>query len=674
MMAPGTIVEYIDKQKIICAAVLEIKNQRLRLLTENNREVKLSFARIAHKGRMSLDLSAGRDKAAEALKERAKQRKDLAESVDIRELWEILHSEQEWIDLKTMTDFSFPDEPSEDHESAVMRAFFSDKKYFKFRQDAFFPFTEEQREQMGAQAREEARKRRIREQGGDWLKKVLSSDDTDDTKDTKDRNFSQTLSEEEQEYADILKSYYLFEKESPHYELGRAMVQQAGIGDTENLFRFFVRIGIWTRDENIDLYRYEIPTDFSEKVMKCTLDRVGTSGKISCGNHRRDLTGLPLITIDGQATLDYDDALSLEKRNGEYLLGVHIADVSHFVEKDSPLDREAVQRASSIYMPDCKIPMLPPCLAEDHCSLRAGEVRPATSTMIRIRPDGEILDYEIFSSFIRVSAQLTYHEVNIMAEDDGDISALLHIARQFRNQRLANGAVQISLPEINVWIDDKGELVVNRTNRESPGRMLVAELMIMANWLKARFLAENGLPAIFRSQPAPRERLYKEEEGSLFQNWMQRKLLSRFVLSTEPEPHSGLGLDAYVTGTSPIRKYSDLITQRQLRALFGFGKPYNSEDVQHTIHSLEQPMRHVSRIQNRRKHYWLLKYLEGKTGQKEEAIVLGKRKNSYQVLIPEYMVECPVPAAGVKLKPEDIIRVIIQHADARKDILTVFMG
>ena len=141
------------------------------------------------------------------------------------------------------------------------------------------------------------------------------------------------------------------------------------------------------------------------------------------------------------------------------------------------------------------------------------------------------------------------------------------------------GAVQIIVPEINVWVNDDRKVSVNKINRESPGRMLVSEIMILANWLMAKFLAENGMPAIFRSQPDPRERLYRGDEGTLFQNWMQRRYLSRFVLDHTSSKHSGLGLDAYVTATSPIRKYFDLTTQRQLRALLGLEQPYTADEI-----------------------------------------------------------------------------------------------
>jgi exoribonuclease-2 len=205
--------------------------------------------------------------------------------------------------------------------------------------------------------------------------------------------------------------------------------------------------------------------------------------------------------------------------------------------------------------------------------------------------------------------------------------------------------------------------------------MLVAEIMIMANWLMARLLAEHGVPAIFRSQPAPRDRLYRGEEGTLFQHWMQRRLLSRFALGHGPEAHSGLGLNAYVTATSPIRKYFDLVTQRQMRAIFGLEDPYTADEIDGILAALETPMASVGRLQAGRQRYWLLKYLEQRVGQKEEAIVLLRRRASYQILLTDYMLECDLPISGyLDLKPEDLVQVTLQKVNARKDVVLPAIG
>ena len=642
---------------------MEVKNKKLRLLTENDREVKLSLGRVSHKSSTCMDLSLSRYKLVESLKKTANIRKDLAGSVNIRELWDILHAEQEWIDLATMTGLCFPANPDGDHEAAVVRAIFNDRLYFKFDLDRFFPNSEKRVEQIAAHRREEARRNRIIEEGGAWLKTVNGD---------KGSFSPDSLS---LEYVKILKSFYLFEKESTHYALGKAMLEKAGIRDSEAIFQLLVKLGIWDKNENIELHRYKIPITFPAEVTKSAAELAGSTSDISTYRGREDLTMLPVITIDGQSTTDFDDALSIEEMDDHYRLGIHISDVGHYIKKEDIIDQEALARGSSIYMLDRKIPMIPACLAEDLCSLKAGELRPAISVIVKLSRFFELIDFEIIPSLVRVKQQLTYYDVNLIAEDDREIGILYDIAKKFREFRLGRGAVQITLPEINIRINEAGELTISRIQRESPGRMLVEEIMIMANWLMARFLAKQDAPAIFRSQPEPRGRLYKGNEGSLFQNWMQRKLLSRYVLGMEPEHHSGLGLEAYVTATSPIRKYYDFATQRQVRAILGLEEPYSIEEIQRIIQLLEQPMSCVLKIQNSRHRYWLLKYLETRIGQKEEAVVLFKRKNSYQILMKEYMIECELPvSSGIDLKPGDLIQIRLQHVNARKDVLSVYMG
>ncbi len=663
-MESGFVVEYIDKQRILCAVVLEAKQQRLRLLTENAREVSLPPNRLSHQSSARLDLSLGRERIVDTLKRLATRRHALMREVDIRELWEVLNTEQEWIDLGTMTAFCFPESPSSDHESAVIRAFFENRRYFKFKNDEFFPHSENHVAQLIAREQEDARRRMLIQEGSEWLRRAL----VDPAHAKAARNGGPAA-----EFAAILKSYCIFGKDSPLHDIGRAMAAVCRVEQPEDLFPWLVRLGILDQDANLELIREGIPEAFPAEV-QAAADRIAAqAGRLEADGPRRDLTDLPMMTIDGQSTLDYDDALSIQDLGDAYLIGVHIVDVAHHVKRGDAIDQEALARGSSIYMPDHRIPMLPPLLAEGVCSLKAGEVRPAISTFIKVNPFGAVVSYDICASLIRVRHQRTYYDVNLSADEDADIVHLRRIAEAFREFRLDQGAVQITLPDVNVWIDESGEVNLSRLNRESPARMLVSELMIMANWIMARFLRDNGLPAIFRTQPEPKERLYKRNEGNLFQNWMQRRRLNRFVLDTAAARHSGLGLDAYITATSPIRKYFDLITQRQIRAALGLEDPYTVKEIASLLQLLEQPMAAVSRVQHHRHQYWLLRYLEQCVGDQAEAIVLQRRRNGYQVLLTDYMVECDMPVSGGQtLKPEQVIEVTIQNVNARKGLLAVF--
>ncbi len=667
-METGTVIEFIDRQKVVCAVVQEVGNQRLRLLTENNREVSLAESRLLHSNARRLDSGLGRQQLVAQLQQIAAQRKELAAAVNIEELWEVLHSEQEWIDLPTMTEFCFSRACTSDHEAAVFRAFFANRLYFKFDHDRFFPLLPQQVEQALARARAAARQAAMIERGGLWLRRAFDSGQAERP---------QALLQDFPEFLDILKSYYIFDTDSPHAPLGRMLLAKAGIDRIGRLFRMLVQLGIFTEHENTDIVRLNIPVAFSSDLERASMHLQTAATATVDQQARRDLTGLHLITIDGQYTLDFDDALSLEVQGNNYRVGIHVADVGACIRPNDLLDQEAQGRGSSIYLPDQKIPMLPPSLAEGLCSLKAGTARPAISILITLSADAEVVDHEIVASHVRVADQLSYYDANVLlGEGNRRLAQLCDLAVRFRRQRLEKGAIQISLPEINLWLSDDGSINLGRVSRESPGRMLVAEMMILANWVMARFLTTHQLPAVFRCQAPPRERLYQGiNGGTLFQHWMQRKQLSRFMLRSTAEPHAGLGLEAYVTATSPIRKYYDLVTQRQIRAALGFEAPLNQQEIDDIILKTQQPMAHVSKIQYLRQRYWLLKYLESHIGAREEALVLSRRREGYLVLLTEYMLECSISLPpNVVLKPEDLIQVTIQHVNARKDMLVLFLS
>ena len=665
----GNIVEYIDHQKIICAVVQQVKEKRLRLLAETNREVNLSSARLSHHSRHRLDAALSRDETIAILKETAARRHRLAAQIDIKNLWKILNEEQAWIDLATMTGLCFPDAADSDHESAVVRAFFQDRLYFKFNHDRFFPHSESQVEQILHRRRKEARQQKLIDAGTAWLKKISPVSATPAAAGTG------PLPAPPAPIVDILKTYYLFGKEARDAAVAVTILKNAGIDRDRDLFTTLTAAGIFSKDENIELLRKDIPIEFSPQVIKHA-DALGNAANMELqAGQRVDLTQLPLMTIDGQATLDFDDAISIENEGKNYRIGIHITDVAHYIRKNDPIDINAMGRASSIYMPDQKIPMIPPVLSEGLFSLKAGKIRPAISTRVLMTPWGDILEYDVVPSLIRVSSQLFYRDVNLSVDTSPSLRSLWDLAQKYRSHRLDAQATQISLPEIHLWLDEKGQICLNRIDRESPARLMVTELMILGNAMMARFLADHDMPAIFRSQAEPSKRLYKGLEGTLFQNWMQRRKLSRFALDHKPEKHAGLGVMAYVTATSPIRKYTDLVTQRQIRAVLGLETPYTAEEIDRIITAIRPPMSEVGRTQQKRYRYWLLRYLEGQVGQKTTACVLFRRRQNYQILLSEYMIECSLALSeGMMLCPEDNIEVTIQHVNARGDKLSVALG
>ena len=323
-MELGNVVEYIDQQKILCAIVLDIKNKRLRLLNEANREVNLFASRILHASRTRLDLASGRIEVVGNLKKIAHHRSGLIKSIDIEELWDVLNEEQEWIDLGTMTSFCFPHNPGSDEESAVVRAFFNNRLYFKFNQDRFFPHTLAQVELKIARQKEAQRRSRIIATGAKWLRALIAESDCDIA--VEDRNQIQ----------EVLKAEYLYGRASLSHSIGKLIMQKAGIAKVEDLFPVLVKTGVFSIDENIDLLRLDVPVDFSQAALERCRILAEHPGSMVAEPERKDLTMLSIMTIDGQATQDFDDAISVENR-GDYLrLGVHIADVGYYVKKKRP--------------------------------------------------------------------------------------------------------------------------------------------------------------------------------------------------------------------------------------------------------------------------------------------------------------------------------------------------
>ncbi|MCP3875296.1 MAG: RNB domain-containing ribonuclease [Desulfobacteraceae bacterium] len=658
-MIKGNIVEYIDQQKIISAVILQEKKGKLRLLNENNREVNFSEKRLSHISQMRLDTSTARDSIVNQLKQLTLNRQKLSETIDIKELWEVLHDESEDIDISTMTLFCFDPPLTSDHEAAVIRAFFNDRLYFKFNNMLFSPLTVEQVKTKKRQLKLAEEREVLTQMGASWINDILNN-----------KNGSSV--NPDPRVINALKSYYLFKNDSDSFILARNIIKRSPLNSPEQLFNVFVKASIWDQNENVGLLALQIPTVFHQRVLDHEKKITSTQINFFDDPLRKDLTHIPLITIDGQSTLDFDDAISLENTETGYTLGIHIIDVDAYIKSNDPIDLAARERASSIYMPDDKLPMIPSNLSEDFCSLKENEIRPGISTIVKMNRFFEIQDYNIVPSIIKVEKQMSYTEANLLNGKNDPITTLYRIATLLREKRLKAGAIQITLPEVNVWVEDNNEIGYIKIDRENPSRMLVSEMMIFANSLMAEFLANHNMPAVFRSQAHPKQRLFKGIETSLTLNFMQRKQLSRAIIGTDPEIHSGLGVKAYVTATSPIRRYHDLLTQRQIKSIFGYDKAYSKSELENILQSISFSMANTGRVQAARKRFWIIKYLESKKGSAYEALVLDCHRDHYNVLVKEFMLEAKLPPSGIKLKHGDIIEVTIQHADARRDQLSLF--
>jgi exoribonuclease-2 len=661
-METGDIVEFFEEKRIICGIVLELKGERLHVLTQNSREMTLTPKRILQVGPRLPAATLSRQELLNQLEEIARRREILKGAIKLEDLWELLAAEDQAVSVAEMADLWFG-QTAPDQVAATGRRLREDRFLFKQKDNLAIPNPPEVVEQLKERhSRELARLRELEEIAA-WLEKVWAGQAAP-AGPWKDR------------VLELLRQMAVWGAEAPDYAQGKACLEKARLNPAEAPFRLLVRLGVFQEDEDLDLYRLEVPWEFSPEALNMARQLARTSPSDLYAAHRQDLTHLEVMTIDGERTRDFDDALSLEEMPEGWRLGIHIANVSAPILPHTPLDLEAQERGTSIYLPERRLPMLPEELSEDILSLLVHQERLALSFLVTLSPDAEIKDWVIVPSRIQVQRRLTYQEVEDLLPQDRQLAALSHLTRRLKERRLARGGYELKLPEVWVTFTPHGEIQVIVEDQETASRQAVAEAMVLANSLAAQFLADQGAAAIYRGQPEPREPIKSTPDKSLLELWQDRRRLSRVVMDLSPSPHWGLGLACYTFATSPIRRYLDLVIHRQLlAAVSGHPPVYRPEDLEQILATIEPAMRRAGQLKTRRLRYWLLKHLASRVGQKLEALVLECLPYRHRLILPDILLELFMATpANVKLSPGDTVLVRLDRVIPREDQIKVSLA
>lgn len=654
-MYQGKIIEHIDQGRFVCTLCLQDRGNRLHVLTVTNREVNLSPKRAVLVSAHPLDISKPREALLERLKQADEIRNRLKGEVDVESLWELIRGEEDLFSHEYLAQLVFGEVVSDDQVSALVRALFENQLYFKLKDGHFFPNSEQRVEQILHQRTEAARREEKLQEGSAWLRALLAGKKADAPPSAPD-------------LIEWLKQLALYGEEAPEIKTGRELLARSGVASITEARKILVRLGVWEEDENLDLIRFKVPAGFDDAVRQEAEEllpiTVPTQG-------REDLRHLPVFTIDGPLTQDFDDAVSCVEEAGELLVGVHIADVAERIAVGSRLDREAAERASSLYLPRRQVSMLPPELAHDALSLKKDQDRPAISLLARFDRQGHLLEYRFAPTLLRVDRQWTYDAVNDTLTASPELQGLHRLSLQLQERRVAQNALPLSLPELHVEVAEDGEITLSLLPQDTPSRMIIAELMILYNWLAAEFCHENQVPILFRTQPEPSERLERTGEDELLYVFQQRRKLSPLQIDTQPGLHSGLGLQAYTHLTSPIRRYLDLVSQRQLRGyLMGTGRNYSPEQLEEIRMKVEPVLRELARIKRNRMRYWLLKYLSRHCDRLYPATVLHEMRSKVRLVLRDFLMLCDLRRPeGMELKAGQTIQVRVKRANPWSDTL-----
>lgn len=418
---------------------------------------------------------------------------------------------------------------------------------------------------------------------------------------------------------------------------------------------------------------FGLPEEFPERVLNQAA-RVSKDVSEKDREGRKDLRSLLMVTIDGEDAKDLDDAVSLYKEGGNYHLGVHIADVTNYVQENSALDHEAWERGTSIYLVDRVIPMLPHALSNGICSLNMKEDRLALSCLMTLDSKGDVIDHEIVETVINVDRRMSYTEVNKILEKDQEMARrykdfvpmflqMKELADIVREKRKKRGSIDFEFPESKIVLDEKGTPLSIEPYERNAATKIIEDFMLLANETVAQHFYWLDVPFVYRTHDYPDpekilklgtfinnfgyhikvksgdneihpkeiQKLLGKIEGS-----SQEALISRLTLrsmkkagyTVECTGHFGLACSYYCHFTSPIRRYPDLqihrIIKEQLRGRL------NESRIAHYEEILPQTAKHSSDMERRadeaeRETDKLKKvqYMENKIGQIYEGVVSG---------------------------------------------------
>ena len=431
---------------------------------------------------------------------------------------------------------------------------------------------------------------------------------------------------------------------------------------------------------------FNLPEQFADDALQEARQKAETFDEAV--GERADFTSETIVTIDPADARDFDDAISLVRLDdGGWRLGVHIADVSHFVRPNSALDREALERATSVYLPDRVLPMLPELISNGLASLQPGKVRYTQSAVMEFTAEGLRTTTELRLAAIRSSKRLTYEQVDEFLLDGpaahrklgGKVCDLLErmhaLAMILRRRRLANGALELSMPEVKVELDRQGRVAGAHVVANTESHQIIEEFMLAANEAVAERLRDRGLHFLRRvHQPPSPQKIQALQDfmtelgyktGNLQSRFEQQNLLAaamgqpeqravhfavlrslqRAIYSPKEEGHYALASSCYCHFTSPIRRYPDLTIHRLVSAILTKAKPLSDYDELVALgrHCSDREQRAEAAERDLTK-LKLLAYLSDRIGEEMDAVVTGVE--SYGIFVQ-----------GIKLPAEGLVRV-----------------
>lgn len=503
---------------------------------------------------------------------------------------------------------------------------------------------------------------------------------------SKPRKSSWMIEENSRHRIESLEAYAIDAcKNDEQRKTAGAILKATGHAKTSSAaVNLLIDIGYFPVHVNLDLLKFNIRTEYNDEVLLAAENLLTISSDPDEAN-RKDLTSLKVYAIDVDEADELDDALSaMRLQDGRIRLWIHVADPTCLVKPHSIVDREAMRRGTSVFLPTATYPMFPEKLAMEGMSLQQGKFCKAVSVSVTLHQDGSIAEYTIENSVIRPTYMLTYESASELLHLDLKEEAELRILSEAASLRLQwrrdQGAIDTATiePRIKVTNPDTPEPSINLyvEDQSCPAMRLVTEMMILCGEVVATFGSCRNIPLPYRGQPQsniPASIFDHLPEGPVRSSAYVKLMRGAEMDFRKPLRHGILGIPGYVQFTSPIRRYNDLLAHYQIKAfLRGESLPFSAGELEGISCLINMHVRVARKLSNISLRYWLLEYLRRQPrGKKFRALILRFVKDRIAALL---LTEVGIQASSsvsVGKQIGDEIDVLIEEAHPRDDVLSV---
>ena len=629
------LIVYRKRREPTLGVVLSAYTDKLSVLSEDGKRYTVESKKVVLLTGITVSETLTE---SERKLEMRKWRRDLEEkkdSVDLETLWQCVVEEQETASFEEILDlYSGTERVSLEQRLLLFWAVDKNTVYLARAEDGYLVRS---REDVSKTLRAfELRKEREQKAqvAVNWVRSVLSGE------------VPSVVDDSHSEFLELIERYVTDLDGYERAKEAKGFLYEAGLKEVESAVEFLIKTGFWEKDDDPESKKIAFHFRHSQRALEEVEAVLNVHGDFE---GLTDRTNLGVFSVDSETTQDMDDAISFETHEDRVTLGVHISNVAHIVSRGSFLDQGALERAETVYFPEGRADMFPRELVSQRLSLTAGDLRPALSLFATFKKeDFTLIDYSFETTVIRVSKNLTYSEATEIFDQTQWGNLLVALTDSLRSERVEKGAFIVQLPELKIGVGDQEGISVSKDYMDSPAHNVVSECMILMNRLSGDFFDKNEIPALFRSQTQEIDPEARELDPGdvLFPVKVIKHLKPSFVSST-PEIHKSLGVACYVQMTSPIRRYMDLVMQRQLISWLEEQKTcYSENELEDMNTRVSLATREIKNAQRSRHRYWLIRYLLEKDIKGATGYVSSRGYNGFNVYISEFLVELALSNAG----------------------------